>query len=286
MTFLVDSHCHLGSLEYPNKTSSSIDETLSRAHKCGVTHILSVACMPSDFNEMIERIKGFDGIFTACGIHPLNIEDAKGWTDDELKDCLKHESVIALGETGLDYFYAEDTKEVQISDFVRQIALARELKLPLILHAREAHKDTVSLMRSENARDVGGVMHCFCDSIEMARECLDLGFYISFSGISTFKQGDNVRDVVKYVPRDRMLVETDSPYLAPIPVRGYSNEPCFVRYTLEFIADFLGVSSKILAETTSHNFENLFNVKLQDISFANDVESSNNKIESLINRPL
>ncbi len=117
-------------------------------------------------------------------------------------------------------------------------------------------------MRSHNARDVGGVMHCFCDDIDMARECLDLGFYISFSGISTFKAGDNVRAVARYVPSDRMLVETDCPYLAPVPVRGVQNEPAFVRYTLNFLADFLGVSPAVLAERTSHNFEQCFKVRL------------------------
>ncbi len=247
--------------------------------------MLSVACMPSEFYEMIDKIKNYKGIYTACGVHPLNLEEAGDWSEEQLKECLSHDSVVALGETGLDYFYAEDSKRQQLDSFARQIALAHEFSLPLIIHAREAHKDTVALMQSGNARDVGGVMHCFCDGVQMARECLDMGFYISFSGIATFKAGDNVREVIKYVPDDRMLVETDCPYLAPVPVRGYDNEPAYVHYTLDFIAKFKGVDKKYLAERTSQNFMDLFNVKLEELHHQ-DVPSSDNKIEPLLRSPL
>lgn len=280
MPFLVDSHCHLASLTFePSekdkalgkeyKGPKSVAEVLARARACGVTHMLSVACTIEDYAHMMKLIAPFDGIFNACGIHPLNLEEAGAWTEEELRACLVDPKCIALGETGLDYFYAADSREAQLDSFARQIDLACELKKPLIIHARSAHKDTVELMRAHNARDCGGVMHCFCDEVEMARECLDMGYFISFSGIATFRAADNVREVLKYVPLDRMMVETDCPYLAPVPVRGVENEPAFVRYTLEYVADFKGISPKEMAEITSRNFSTCFNVELEQPSDAN-----------------
>lgn len=288
MPFLVDSHCHLASLNFDGerKGAKSLPEIMARARAAGVTHMLSVACTIEDYGVMMKRIEPFDGIFNSCGIHPLNLEEAGEWKEDDLKQCLTHEKSIALGETGLDYFYAEETRDKQLDSFARQIDLAVELKKPLIIHARSAYKDTVTLMREHNARDCGGVMHCFCDEVEMARDCLDLGFFISFSGIATFKAADNVREALKYVPLDRLLVETDCPYLAPVPVRGVDNEPAFVRYTLEYIADFKGVTPKELAEITSKNFEDCFKVKLNEVSNAGIPEKdvSTYKMEKIFNK--
>lgn len=284
MTFLVDSHCHLASLSYAGKGPQNIADAVNRAHACGVSHFLCVACTPAEYKEMKDLTAPFTEVYKACGVHPLNLEEAKNWSEDELKDCLKDKGIVGVGETGLDYHYALETRKEQLDSFARQIAIANEVKLPLIIHAREAHADTVSLMKSENARDVGGVMHCFCDEISMARECLDLGFYISFSGIATFKAGENVREALRYVPLDRMLVETDCPYLAPVPVRGVENEPAFVRYTLECAADIKGVKARDLASITSKNFEDLFNVKLSE-PVTKQAEISSYKIEKIM-RPL
>ena len=284
MTFLVDSHCHLASLSYAGKGPQNIADAVNRAHACGVSHFLCVACTPAEYKEMKDLTAPFTEVYKACGVHPLNLEEAKNWSEDELKDCLKDKGIVGVGETGLDYHYALETRKEQLDSFARQIAIANEVKLPLIIHAREAHADTVSLMKSENARDVGGVMHCFCDEISMARECLDLGFYISFSGIATFKAGENVREVLRYVPLDRMLVETDCPYLAPVPVGGVENEPAFVRYTLECAADIKGVKARDLASITSKNFEDLFNVKLSE-PVTKHAEISSYKIEKIM-RPL
>ena len=284
MTFLVDSHCHLASLSYAGKGPQNIADAVNRAHACGVSHFLCVACTPAEYKEMKDLTAPFTEVYKACGVHPLNLEEAKNWTEDELKDCLNDKGIVGVGETGLDYHYALETRKEQLDSFARQIAIANEVKLPLIIHAREAHVDTVSLMKSENARDVGGVMHCFCDEISMARECLDLGFYISFSGIATFKAGENVREVLRYVPLDRMLVETDCPYLAPVPVRGVENEPAFVRYTLECAADIKGIKARDLASITSKNFEDLFNVKLSE-PVTKQAEISSYKIEKIM-RPL
>lgn len=284
MTFLVDSHCHLASLSYSGKGPKNVAEAICRAHACGVSHFLCVACTPKEYKEMKELTSSFPEVYKACGVHPLNLDDAKNWTDGELIDCLKDNGIVGVGETGLDYHYAPESRKEQLESFARQIAIANEVKLPLIIHARDAHIDTVSLMRSENARDVGGVMHCFCDEVSMARECLDLGFYISFSGIATFKAGENVREVLRYVPLDRMLVETDCPYLAPVPVRGIENEPAFVRYTLECAADIKGIKARDLAAITSRNFEELFNVKLSEATIE-PAEISSYKIEKIM-RPL
>ncbi len=264
MTCLVDSHCHLSSLSLKGKYGATLEEFYLRARHAGVTHFLCVACTPDEHKIMLEKISGFENIFTSCGVHPLNLQEAGDWTEKELISCLKVPSTIALGETGLDYHYAKDSAFLQQDSFARQIALALELKLPLIIHTREAKKDTISLMQEHNAIDAGGVMHCFCEDKDMAKKCLDMGFYISFSGIVTFKAGDNVREAASYVPVDRMLVETDCPYLAPVPVRGVENEPAFVRYTLEFLADLKGLTPGELADITSKNFSDLFAVTLNE----------------------
>ncbi len=264
MTYLVDSHCHVSDLALEGKKAGlSVADIVARAHHCGVTHMLSVACLPQDFPHLMEVAGPYPEIFLACGAHPLNLSATVGWDEGELISCLRSSPrVIALGETGLDYHYALETRRIQLESFHRQVGIAKDLRLPLIVHAREAPRDTVAVLTEEGARDCGGVMHCFTDTIDMARKCLDLGFYISFSGIATFKASGNVRETLRYVPLDRMLVETDCPYLAPIPVRGIENEPAFVRYTLDFIAREKGVSPKGLAALTSRNFEDLFKVSL------------------------
>lgn len=282
MTYLVDSHCHLASLSLEGKAANSIDEIIERARRCGVSHFLSIACTSKEFEKNLEIAKNYDNIYLGCGIHPLNLEDEPDWTEERLKsNLLSSDKVIAVGETGLDYHYAPETKDLQIASFVRHIGIAQDVHKPLVIHAREAKNDTLSILKAENARDVGGVIHCFTDTVEMARVCLDLGFYISFTGITTFKPSDNVREVVKYVPLDRMMVETDCPYLAPVPVRGIENEPAFVRYTLKYIADFKGVSEQELARVTSENFENLYCLKLTEVE-KTGCEVSNYKIEKII----
>lgn len=285
MTYLVDSHCHLTGLSLNSKAADSIEQIIKRANLCNVSHFLNVSCTNAEFKKGIELLGSYDNIYHAVGIHPLNLDEEPNFSEEELeKNLLSSDKVIALGETGLDYFYSEETKDAQIESFAKQLQVALKVKKPLVIHARCAHKDTVALLKSENARDVGGVIHCFTDSVQMARECLDLGFYISFTGISTFKASDNVREVIKYVPLDRMLVETDCPYLAPIPVRGIENEPAFVRYTLDFIAKFKNVSEDYLASVTSENFENLYNLKLKDITVS-DVEVSDYKLDTILRKP-
>lgn len=281
MPYLVDSHCHLASLSYKTEAFSNLPELLKRAYRCGVTHFLSIACTLEEFQKQKELTAGFDNIYLSCGIHPLNLKEVGKWQEQDLKACFDEKRVIALGECGLDYHYSPENRAEQLDTFARQIALSHEVKKPLIIHAREAAKDTIALMKSENARDSGGVIHCFTDTVDMARVCLDLGFYISFTGIATFKASDNVREVLKYVPLDRLMVETDCPYLAPIPVRGIENEPAFVRYTTEYIAEFKKVSPAQLASISSKNFEDLYKVKLEDPQSL-DIEVSTYKLKPQI----
>ncbi|MCR5537262.1 MAG: TatD family hydrolase [Succinivibrio sp.] len=285
MTYLVDSHCHLASLSLQGKAGDSLEQIIARAQSCQVSHFLSIACTLDEFRDMSRQLEPYPFVYYSCGIHPLNLEEAGEWQEDELIACLNSDKVIALGETGLDYHYAPESRRAQLDSFARQINVAVSLNKPLIVHAREAKDDTLSLLRSEQARECGGVIHCFTDTIDMARKCLDLGFYISFTGIATFRGSDNVREVVRYVPLDRMMVETDCPYLAPIPVRGVENEPAFVRYVLKFIADFKGVSEEQLAAISSHNFEELYKIRLctpQRLECA----YSDYKIAGIANKPL
>lgn len=265
MEYLVDSHCHLASLSLKGKGPQTIDQVVGRAHYAGVTHMLCVACAPSEFAHMQEITAPYPEVFLALGMHPLNLAEEPDYGEDDFLKCFRDEKrLIAVGETGLDYYYERDSALRQQESFVRQIEIARAVKKPLIIHAREASNDIVSILREHRASDVRGIMHCYCDTVETARKCLDMGFYISFSGIATFKGSDNVRDVIKYVPDDRIMVETDCPYLAPVPVRGVENEPAFVRYTLDFIADFKKMGADALARLTSGNFCELFGLSLSD----------------------
>ena len=284
MAYLVDSHCHLARLSLKGKAAANIDEIIERAMRCGVSHFLSIACTTKDFEQNRLIADSYNNIYLGCGIHPLDVRHEPDWKDADLKNnLLSSDKVIAVGETGLDYHYSPETKDLQIASFVRHVGIAKDVKKPLIIHAREAKDDTLSVLRSENARDVGGVIHCFTDTLDMARECLDLGFYISFTGIATFKSSENLREVIKYLPLDRLMVETDCPYLAPIPVRGVENEPAFVRYTLRCIADLKNVSEMKLAEITSENFEKLYGVNLSESSAkATGIEITDYKIDKIM----
>ena len=286
MTYLVDSHCHLARLSLEGQAAAKIDEIIERARRCGVSHFLSIACTLKDFAQNSEIAKDYNNIYLGCGMHPLALRHEPDFKDDDLKNILlSTNKVIAVGETGLDYHYAEDTKDLQISSFVRHIAIANDVKKPLIIHAREAKNDTLSVLKTENASEAGGVIHCFTDTTEMARECLDLGFYISFTGNATFKSSDYLREVIRYVPLDRMMVETDCPYLAPVPVRGEENEPAFVRYTLRYIADLKKVSEMELARITSENFEKLYGVNLSETNTpAQNIKISNYKIDKIMDQ--
>jgi TatD DNase family protein len=252
---LVDSHCHLDRLDF-DETQGDIQAVLDRAKGRGVSHLLCVSIHLNQFKDMMKAIAPFDHVFASCGVHPLNQEET--YQTAQLLKLADAPNVVAVGETGLDYFYAKETQQIQQKSFAQHIEVANQLKKPLIIHTRGAQEDTIAIMDEYGADKAGGVFHCFTEEWEMAKQGIERGFYISISGIVTFRNASQLRDVVKKVPLERLLVETDSPYLAPVPYRGQQNQPAYVREVAEFVADLKGVSVEVLAEQTSNNFFNLF----------------------------
>ncbi len=251
---LVDSHCHL----HFAPLLDDIEAVLRRAHEHGVSHMLCVSVSLSDIGPIQDVMRRNPSVFGSVGVHP----NEAGSTDSLFDDLVRlsaHDGIVALGETGLDYYRLEgpDTTRQQ-QQFRQHIAAARQVAKPLIIHTREAAADTLRILREEGASDVGGVLHCFTESADFAREVLDLNFFISFSGIITFKNAQALRDVARLVPEDRLLIETDAPYLAPVPHRGRSNEPSYVSHVAQCLADVRGVPPERIAEATARNFFRLF----------------------------
>ncbi|MCF2950387.1 YchF/TatD family DNA exonuclease [Paraglaciecola aquimarina] len=252
----VDSHCHLDRLD---KTPEQLAEIINFAKNRGVEHFLCVSVSVKDFPAMLGTVKGLSDVSVSCGVHPLHQEDA--CTYQELLEMASNDDVIAIGETGLDYFYSADTKEVQLLSFIDHIKVANDLNKPLIIHTRDAKEDTLRLLREYKSVETKGVLHCFTEDWEMAQAAIELGFYISISGIVTFKTATQLQKVVKKIPLENLLIETDSPWLAPVPYRGKQNQPGYVREVGEFIADLKGISVDKLAQVTTDNFYTLFAVR-------------------------
>ncbi len=251
---LVDSHCHLDRLDYENKHRDLAD-VVNKAQAQGIKYLLSVCVTLKDYPAMAKLIKPFSQIFASCGVHPLYDEPLD---EQLLLEYAQHDNVVAVGETGLDFFYAPETKEQQLASFRSQIRIAKQVNKPLIIHTRDAREETLKLLREEGAEQVGGVLHCFTESLEMAQAAMELGFYISVSGIVTFKNAKELQAVIKEIPLSRLLVETDAPYLAPVPHRGQENEPAFTRDVAQFVADLKGISVQELEKVTTENFFRLF----------------------------
>ncbi|MED5525387.1 MAG: YchF/TatD family DNA exonuclease [Pseudomonadota bacterium] len=251
---LVDSHCHLERLKLSE--DDTLAAALDRAKGRGVDSFLCVCVTLENFPDMMAAIDGFDNVVVSCGVHPLDQKEAQDLAS--LHDLSTNPKVVAIGETGLDYFYAPETAEVQQSSFRHHIQVARQRQLPLIIHTRDAKEDTLGILREEKAAEVGGVLHCFTEDLDMAQQAIELGFFISISGIVTFRNAEALRETVKALPLERLLVETDSPYLAPVPHRGKSNEPQYVRDVAEFVAELKGVSLEELAQITTDNFYRCF----------------------------
>lgn len=251
----VDSHCHLDRL---GQSTQELKDTLTFAKRRGVEHFLCVCVSVNDFAPMLEKVKDLEDVSVSCGVHPLHQEEACDY--QTLLTTANHPNVIAIGETGLDYFYSADTKDVQLRSFIDHINVANVLKKPLIIHTRDAREDTINLLKQYKDPHTKGVLHCFTETWEMAQEAIELGFYISISGIVTFKTATELQQVVKKIPLDKLLIETDSPWLAPVPYRGKQNQPGYVREVGEFIANLKGISVEELARITTHNFYTLFNI--------------------------
>lgn len=251
----VDSHCHLDRLK---QGPEALAETLNFARTRGVEHFLCVCVSVNDYETMLDTVKAFDDVSVSCGVHPLHQDEACSY--EVLLEKAQRDEVVAIGETGLDYFYSPESKSVQLTSFVDHIKVANETNKPLIIHTRDAREDTINLLREHKAPHTKGVLHCFTESLEMAQAAMELGFYISISGIVTFNSADELRDVVKAIPLDRLLIETDSPWLAPVPHRGKQNQPGYVVEVAEFIAELKGITVKELATITTQNFYELFSL--------------------------
>ncbi|GBL03028.1 TatD family hydrolase [Glaciecola sp. KUL10] len=255
----VDSHCHLDKLkDVPN----GIQSVVKSAQEQKVEHMLCVATSVREYEDMYDKVKGFDNVSVSCGVHPLHQDDACDY--ETLLACVSRPEVVAVGETGLDYHYSADTKEVQKVSFVDHIKAANALDKPLIIHTRNAQQDTLNALKQHKAESTKGVLHCFTESLEMANEAMELGMYISISGIVSFKSAKELQDTVKQIPLEKLLIETDSPWLAPVPHRGKENKPEYVRDVAHFIAELKNISVQELAKVTTDNFYELFSLIKRD----------------------
>ncbi len=252
---LVDSHTHFELLHEDDQADATA-EIIARAQQEGVAYFLNVCVKLSRFNYVLRPAEIYPFVYASVGLHPN--DDTEQADLDTLIELGRHDRVVAVGETGLDYFRSSGELEWQRERFRCHIAAAKALNKPLIIHMRDAKDDTLAILRDEDAKSVGGVMHCFTEDWVIAQQALDIGFYISFSGIVTFKTAVNIQEVARLMPLDRMLVETDAPYLAPVPMRGKKNEPAYMRHTAEFIAKLRGISVEEVAEATTRNFFSLF----------------------------
>ena len=252
-TSLTDSHCHLNFEHLLN----NLPQVLQNARENGVGHMLCVGVTIEKLPEVLALAHAHPNIFASVGVHP---DEQKGHDPsvDELVQLAQDPCVVAIGETGLDYYRIKGDMTWQQERFRRHVRAARLTQKPLIIHTREAAADTIRVLQEEGADSAGGVMHCFTESWETARAALDLGFYISISGIVTFRNADSLRAVAARIPADRLLIETDAPYLAPVPHRGKINEPAFVRHVAEELAKIRGISVDELARSTTDNFFSLF----------------------------
>ena len=250
----VDSHCHLN---FPELVGQ-LDSVFALMRENQVDCALCVSVTLEEFPRIRELAEQHKHIFASVGVHP-DYEDIPTVSPDQLVELAAHPKVIAIGETGLDYFRLKGDLEWQRDRFRTHIRAARTTGKPLIIHTREAAADTLKIMKEEGADQIGGVMHCFTESLDVAKSAIELGFYISFSGIVTFKNAKSLKEVAQQIPLDRMLIETDSPFLAPIPYRGKTNQPGYVRYVAEEIAKLRGISIESVADATTKNFYELFN---------------------------
>src|SRR3990167_119369 len=248
---LIDTHAHLDSLD-------DLPGTLARAREKGIGRIVAISSDLASSRDTVSISEIYENVFAAVGIHPHAAKTADSGALKEIETLAGADKVVAVGETGLDYNYLNSEKDAQIISLAAQIGIAYRVGLPLVIHVRDADPDLINILRTEKVSDRTGVIHCFTGNYETARKYLDLGFYISFSGIATFKKSEEIRDAAKKIPGDRLLIETDSPYLAPVPLRGKTNEPAYVKYVAETIADTRGVSPEKIAEVTTENAERLF----------------------------
>ena len=253
---LIDSHCHLDRLRLDDY-DGSLDKAVLAAREAGVERML---CIGIDFNNadtVIDIAWQYDDVYASVGIHPLEKDGAEP-TVEQLLEYAARDKVVAIGETGLDYYYSSDNVPVQRQRFITHLQAAAQSHLPVVVHTRDAREDTLALISEHADQEASGVLHCFTESWEMAKAAMDMNFYISISGIVTFRNADALRDVVRKMPLDRLLIETDAPYLAPVPHRGKSNEPKYLPDIAKLVASLKGVPEETLKQQTADNFFRLF----------------------------
>lgn len=255
----VDSHCHLDCLNL-DKYEGNLESAIQYAREEGIEHMLSISVTLESLSTIRSIAEAHPDIHYSVGVHPCE-QDCEEPTLAKLIELGSADKVVGIGETGLDYYWSKENINAQQERFRCHIQAAKQLKKPLIIHTREASEDTLAILKEERAETCGGVMHCFTENWDVAKEALDLGFYISISGIVSFNKAIQVQEVAKKVPLDRLLIETDAPYLAPVPHRGKPNEPAFVKYVAQKIAQLRELSMEEVANVTAKNFYGLFKIK-------------------------
>ena len=260
---LIDSHCHIDGDAFDEDR----DEVVRRARDAGVSAMLNIGTgdpHSEDFRKAVAVTRKYENVFATVGVHPHDSNLYDDSAEEHLIELTRSDKVIAWGEIGLDFYYDHSPRETQKEVFRRQIRTAREVDLPIIIHSRDADRETVEILREECAGDTfrGGIMHCFGGTPAMAEEVMELGFLISFAGNVTFKKAENLRDAARVVPLDKLLVETDCPFLTPVPLRGKRNEPAYVEHTARFLANLYATEFDTLARQTTENFLRFFNLRM------------------------
>ena len=252
---LIDSHCHLDFTEL----STDLDNIIQNAKHNKVSHLQTICTKISEFDKIKNIAKNHQNIFCSVGVHPNEVEAEGIYEAKDIITLTKDDKVIGIGETGLDYYYENSAQDLQKQSLLEHIKAAQHTKLPIIIHSREAEEDSYNILHDAvKEQEYPILIHCFTASAEFAKKILDLGAYISISGIVTFKNAKDLQEIVKTIPLDRLLIETDAPYLTPVPKRGKTNQPAYVKYTAEFLADLCDIEFSLLAQKTTDNFFNLF----------------------------
>lgn len=252
---MIDTHSHINMIE-----SLSLDEIIKNAFDNGIDKIIVPSAYPADMENIMDLVNKYDNVYGMLGIHPSEV---KSWDDsfiEKIKNYAKNSKIAAIGEIGLDYYWDKSFNDLQKEVFIKQIKLANELNLPIDIHDREAHKDTYDIIQEHN-NGSKVIMHCFSGSVEFARECVKAGFYLGIGGVVTFKNAIKMKEVVKTVPLERILLETDAPYLTPVPFRGKENQPAYIKYVAEEIASLREITKEEVALVTTENAKTVFNIK-------------------------
>ena len=252
---MIDTHAHIDMECY----EARLNEVFTNAKEAGVEKIILPGVNSESFDKIITLIEKYDFLYGALGVHPSELDSFNDAAKNKMIELAKHDKIVAIGEIGLDYYWDKETAETQKKVFRSQIEIAHEVSKPLLIHDRDAHEDSLNILKEMDADKLGVVMHCFSGSVEFAQQCLKEGYYLALGGVTTFKNAKKAKEVAKMVPLDKLLLETDSPYLTPTPHRGEENEPAYVRFVAQEIADLRGISLEEVDKQTTLNANNLFN---------------------------